>query len=65
MRTDSDLVLDNSGKRHVVEQVCKLLPWIGRAILSETFIVEAVAVGIQNQTVPLGGAAAAGQLTLV
>lgn len=37
-----DLVVDERGKRQVVEQVCKVFPNVGVAVLAEALVVEAV-----------------------
>jgi hypothetical protein len=37
-----DLVVDEGGKGEVVEEVCKVFPYIRVAIFSETFVVETV-----------------------
>ena len=37
-----DLVIDEGGKRKVVEQICEVFPYVRIAIFSETLIVEAV-----------------------
>lgn len=39
------MVLDESGKGEVVEEVGKVLPDIGVAILAQAFVVEAVDLG--------------------
>jgi hypothetical protein len=36
------LVIDQSGKRQVVEQICEVFPNIGITIFAQAFIVEAV-----------------------
>lgn len=40
-----DLVVDEGGEGEVVEQVGKVLPDIGVAVLAEAFVVEAVDLG--------------------
>lgn len=40
-----DLVLDQGGKRQVIEQVCEVLPDVGIAVFAEAFVVEAVDLG--------------------
>lgn len=40
-----DLVVDEGGKRKVVEEVCEVFPNIGVAIFSEAFIIEAIDLG--------------------
>jgi len=40
-----DLVVNEGGEGKIVEKVCKVLPNIGIAILSKTFVVEAVNLG--------------------
>lgn len=37
-----DLVVDQSGKREVVEKICEVFPNVGIAILSKALIIEAV-----------------------
>ena len=37
-----DLVVDEGGKGEVVEEVCKVFPYIRVAIFSQTFVVETV-----------------------
>jgi hypothetical protein len=37
-----DLVVDESGEREVVEEVCKVLPNVGVAVLAQALVVEAV-----------------------
>jgi hypothetical protein len=39
-----DLVLDDSGKGQVVEQLSELFPHVGVAVLPQAFVVEAVPV---------------------
>lgn len=41
MKTE-DLVVDEGGKRQIIEKICEALPDVGIAILSKTFIIEAV-----------------------
>jgi hypothetical protein len=40
-----DLVVDESSERQVVEEVCKVLPDVGVAVLSQALVVEAVDLG--------------------
>jgi hypothetical protein len=40
-----DLVVDEGGKGEVVEEVCKVFPYIRIPIFSETFVVETVDLG--------------------
>ena len=40
-----DLIIDQGSERQVVEEVCKVLPNIGVAVLAETFVVETVHLG--------------------
>lgn len=40
-----NLVVDQSGKRQVVEEVCEVLPHVGVAVLAKTLVVEAVDLG--------------------
>jgi hypothetical protein len=40
-----DLVVDQSGKREVIEQVREVLPDIGIAVFSEALVVESVNLG--------------------
>ena len=37
-----DLVVNNSSQRQIIENFCAIAPYIHRAVLSETFIVETV-----------------------
>lgn len=39
------LVLDESGERQVVEQVCEELPDVGVSVLSEALVVKAIDLG--------------------
>ena len=40
-----NLVVDQGGERQVIEKVCKVLPDVGIAILSEALVVEALHLG--------------------
>ena len=40
-----DLVVDQSSKREVVEQICEVFPDIGVAVFAQALIVEAVHLG--------------------
>lgn len=40
-----DLVINESCEREVVEEVCKILPYVGIAILSEALVIEAIDLG--------------------
>jgi len=40
-----DLVVNEGGKREIIEQIGKELPNIGIAVFSETFVVEAINLG--------------------
>lgn len=40
-----DLVVDESSEGEVVEEVCKVLPHVGIAVLAKTFVVESVNLG--------------------
>jgi len=37
-----DLVVDESGKGEVVEEIREVLPYVGVAVFSETFIIETI-----------------------
>lgn len=37
-----DLLIDEGGKGEIVEEICEVLPYVGIAVLSETFVVETV-----------------------
>jgi hypothetical protein len=40
-----NLIVDESGKREVVEEICEVFPHVCVAIFPETFIVEAIDLG--------------------
>lgn len=37
-----DLIVDKGGKGEVVEEICKVFPDIGIAVLAQTLVVEAI-----------------------
>ena len=44
MQTE-DLVVDEGGKRKIIEQICEVFPDVGVTVLPEALVVEAVHLG--------------------
>lgn len=40
-----DLVVDECSERKIIEEICEVFPYVGIAVFSEAFIVEAINLG--------------------